>query len=180
MLNMIKKLLNRFVIFSSLAVCLFLTISCGSDKKPTSAVTTPTNALERARQNVDEGRGFSLKGLTGSRKTNYEFSTSNPMWRATLDTLDFIPFSTVDYSGGLIITDWYSDGSTQNESIKITVRFLSNEIKSNSLKIIVHQKNCKIQNNCSTKIIKSKIGEELLRTILSTASLFEKNNNIKK
>ena len=58
-------------------------------------------------------------------KTNYEFSTSNPMWRASLETLDFLPLTTVDYSGGMIITDWYSDNNSQSESIKISVRFLS-------------------------------------------------------
>ena len=64
------------------------------------------------------------------------------MWRASLETLDFLPLTTVDYSGGMIITDWYSENNNNNESIKITVRFLSNEIRSDSLKLIVHKKNC--------------------------------------
>ena len=64
------------------------------------------------------------------------------MWRASLETLDFLPLTTVDYSGGMIITDWYSDDTNNLKSIKITVRFLSNEIRTDSLKIIVHQKNC--------------------------------------
>jgi hypothetical protein len=68
-------------------------------------------------------------------------ATSNPMWRASLEILDFLPLTTVDYSGGIIITDWYSDNGN-NDSIKITVRFLSNEIRSDNLKIIVHKKNC--------------------------------------
>jgi len=97
-------------------------------------------AEEKRRKNIDEGRGVSLKGIVGKRgSTNYEFSTSNPMWRASLETLDFLPLSTVDYSGGVIITDWYSDVTT-DESLKITIRFLSNEIRSDSLKIIVHKK----------------------------------------
>ena len=94
-------------------------------------------------KNVEEGRGASIKRNIGNRgKTNYEFSTSNPMWRASLEILDFLPLTTVDYSGGMIITDWYSDNSKFNESIKITIRFLSNEVRSDSLKIIVHKKNC--------------------------------------
>jgi hypothetical protein len=113
--------------------------------------------------------------IKGRRSTNYEFSTSNPMWRATLDTLDFIPFSTVDYSGGLIITDWYGDNNKINQSLKITVRFLSNEIQSNSLKITVHQKKCSTQNNCATKVIKSKIEEELKQTILTSAAILDQN-----
>ena len=80
---------------------------------------------------------MSLKGAFSKNKaTNYQFSTSNPLWRASLELIDFIPLSTVDYSGGIIITDWYSDSSSSNESIKITIRFLSNEIQTNSLKIL--------------------------------------------
>ena len=79
----------------------------------------------------------------GSKSTNYEFSTSNPLWRASLEIIDFMPLTTVDYSGGIIITDWYSDGQNFDESIKITVRFMSNEVRSDSVKIIVHNKNVK-------------------------------------
>ena len=94
------------------------------------------------------------------------------MWRASLEILDFLPLSTVDYSGGLIITDWYSDND--NQSIKITLRFLTNEIRSDSLKITVHQKNCNSNNICKTKLIKSKVAEELARSILTTAAKLDK------
>ena len=165
--------MHKFLILF-LLLLFTLSTSCGLHKK-VNARDVPQNAQERARKNVEEGRGASIGNLLGKRKgTNYEFSTSNPMWRATLDTLDFIPFSTVDYSGGLVITDWYSDGSNKDEYIKITVRFLSNEIQSNSLKITVHQKKCLSQNNCTTKVVDSKIREELARTILKTAALFDK------
>ena len=49
------------------------------------------------------------------KKTTFEFSTSNPMWRATFDVIDFMPFVTVDYAGGMIITDWYTDSNTSND-----------------------------------------------------------------
>ena len=105
------------------------------------------------------------------------------MWRASLETLDFIPLSTVDYSGGMIITDWYSDqNNSQNESLKITVRFLSNEIRSNSLKIIVHKRDCKTINNCSTSVLPeaSKIQTELRSVILKKAALLDQESNTKK
>ena len=97
------------------------------------------------------------------------------MWRASLETLDFLPLSTVDYSGGLIITDWYSDQNS-NESIKISIRFLSNEISPTNLKIIVHQKNCQSTGlNCKTILLEnSKIQSELLSTIIRKAALLEK------
>ena len=163
-----------------LLLVLTLTFSlnaCGSKKffKKVDAQKTPINALERAKKNVAEGRGASIKSLTKGRAgTNYEFSTSNPMWRASLETLDFLPLSNVDYSGGVIITDWYNDSTSNDESIKITIRFLSNEIQSNSIKIIIHKKECRINNNCLVTKIKSKIEEELARTILTKAALIER------
>ena len=139
-------------------------------------------AEEKRRKNIEEGRGVSLKGIVGNRggSTNYEFSSSNPMWRASLETLDFLPLITVDYSGGVIITDWYSDNSS-GDSIKITVRFLSNEIRSDSLKIIVHKKVCKTSSNCTTNISQSNIiKDELRSTILRKAALLEKSDKKKK
>jgi len=165
---------------SIISIFLFLT-SCGVFK-PVSTSRVPVDGKERAKKNIAEGRGVSIKslkkGMSGGGQ--YEFSTSNPMWRATLDSLDFIPLTTVDYSGGLIITDWYNDGNTKNESIKIIVRFLSNEIRSNSLKITVHKKKCLDQNNCPTQIISSAITEELTRVILSKAAVLEKQLKVKK
>ena len=168
--QIIKLLLVSTLIFSL--------NSCGVKKifKKVDAQKTPINAIERARKNVEEGRGVSLKNLAKGRAgTNYEFSTSNPMWRASLETLDFLPLSNVDYSGGVIITDWYNDSSSNSEQIKITLRFLSNEIRSDSIKIIIHKKKCSDANNCYVNVINnSKINSELLVTIIKKAALFEK------
>ena len=102
------------------------------------------------------------------------------MWRASLEILDFLPLTTVDYSGGIIITDWYSDNSN-NDSIKISVRFLSNEIRADNLKIIVHKKVCDKGLNCRVNLVKnSSISSELLSTILKKAAIFEKINKNKK
>ena len=143
----------------------------------------PINSQERAKQNVEEGRGVSINKLLRNRgNTNFQFSSSNPMWRASLEILDFIPMTTVDYAGGMIISDWYSDNSTNsNESIKITVRFLSNEIRSDSVKIIIHKKLCKTSSSCSTSILNnSTIGQELRTTIIRRAALLEKEDKEKK
>ena len=153
----------------------FFLTNC-SKFKPTNARETPTNALERAKKNVEEGRGISIGGaLNRNKNTTYEFSTSNPLWRASLEALDFLPLSVVDYSGGIIVTDWYGDEI--NESIKITIRFLSNEIATNSLKIIVHKKNCPINSNCSVNILNSKINNELLTSIVKKAAVLEKQKS---
>ena len=170
--------MNRIIISISI-IFLFLLNSCGGFKKVDSDV--PQNAQERARKNVQEGRGVSIGGMLGGRKgTNYEFSSSNPMWRASVEILDFLPFSVVDYSGGMLITDWYSEGNNNNSSLKITVRFLSNEIRSDSLKIIVHEKKCVSNNNCAVKILNTKIKEELLTSIVKRAATLEKESKTKK
>ena len=161
-----------------------LTLSCSvPDFAKPKAVNkdVPVNAKERARKNVTEGKGVSLKGMMGgSKSTNYEFSTSNPMWRASLETIDFMPLSTVDYSGGIIVTDWYSDTQASDESIKITVRFLSNEIRSDSIKIIVHNKKCRSNQTCQVNEIDSNIKFELKKSILAKAAKLEKDKDNKK
>jgi len=167
-------------IISIFLTILFIAITGCNTKQLDS--DRPIQAEEKRRKNIDEGRGVSLGGIVGKARggTNYEFSTSNPMWRASLETLDFLPLTTVDYSGGVIITDWYSDGN-KKESIKITLRFLSNEIRSDSLKIIVHKKICSNDLNCSTSLVSSSvIKDELRSTILRKASLFEKAGKNKK
>ena len=173
--------LNLLRIISLIFMSFFLLTSCGTVEKlkqihkPVDLRKEPLDPDEKAKKNIAEGRGISLKNLGGGGKTTYEFSTSNPLWRATLDIIDFIPLTTVDYSGGLIISDWYNDGKNQNEAIKISVRFMSNEIRSDSLKIQVFKKNCSAQNNCATNLIVSSISEELIRSILTKAVELDKN-----
>ena len=160
------------IVISSL-MALILLNSCGL-YKPVDARKQPQQALEKAKKNIEEGRGMSIGGLLGNKGgTNYEFSSSNPMWRASLEIIDYLPLTTVDYSGGIIISDWYNDSQSPNESIKVTIRFLSNEIQSNSLKIIVHKKKCSASKNCTTTISDSKIKEELRTAITKRAAIIK-------
>ena len=180
-------MLNKFSVYSLLNKAFLLlllisfTTSCGFYEKVDQR-QRPDGAKAKARKNVEEGRGVSLGGLIGKGKGgSFEFSSSNPMWRASLETPDFLPMTTVDYSGGIIITDWYTDTQNSKKSIKITIRFLSNEITSNSLKIIVHEKTCTSTNNCATQVVtSSRIEDELNATILRKAALFDKEKKNKK
>lgn len=166
---------NKFIKIKLLIIFFFTILnSCGL-YKPVDARKVPQNAEEKRRQNIEEGKGVSIKNVLGNRSTNFEFSTSNPLWRASLEILDFIPLTTVDYAGGVIITDWYSD-SNQNEYIKISIRFLTNEISANSLKIQTFKKICDTKNVCKTNLIKSNIRDELLEAIVKKAALLDKNN----
>jgi len=174
-LNFIPKKLYLFLI--GVFVLSFFS-SCGI-WAPSDARKVSPNSKERVRKNLEEGKGMSMKKLMGGGVggTNYQFASSNPMWRATLEILDFLPLSNVDYSGGIITTDWYNEGTSSDESIKITVRFLTNEIRSDGLKIIVHKKRCDIQQSCKITKISSTLEHELQVAILKKAIIFEKEYN---
>jgi hypothetical protein len=167
---------------STVIIILLALTACGGYKKVNQR-ERPDTAKAKARKNIEEGRGVSVGSLTKGigRGTTYEFSTSNPMWRASLETLDFLPLTTVDYSGGVIITDWYSDNNSAKESIKISLRFLANEVRSESLKVIVHQKICSTNLNCKVVLLSNtKIKEELHTAILRKAALLEQESKKKK
>ena len=172
LLNFIPKKLSFFMI----GITFFgLLSSCGI-YKPSDAREVSPNVNERVKKNLEDGKGMTVGGLLGGNKdgTSYQFASSNSMWRATLELLDFLPLSNVDYSGGIITTDWYNEGTSSDEYIKITVRFLTNEIRSDGLRIIVHKKRCNIQQECSIKKITSTLEQELQVAILKKAVLFEK------
>ena len=172
----------KIPLITTLITILLALTACGGYEKVDQR-TRPDGAQAKARKNIEEGRGATIGGLTRGigRGTTYQFSSSNPMWRASLETLDFLPLTTVDYSGGVIITDWYSDNNSSKESIKISLRFLSNDIRSESLKVIVHQKICTANLNCRVVLLSNtKIKEELHTTILRKAALLEKESKNKK
>tara|TARA_B100001123_G_C14660507_1_gene769353 strand:- start:27 stop:596 length:570 start_codon:yes stop_codon:yes gene_type:complete len=145
---------------------------------PPDARKVPASSKERVKKNLEEGRGITFGGDKDD-STSYQFATSNPLWRATLEILDFLPLANVDYSGGIVSTDWYNETSDPDE-YKITVRFLSNEIRTDAIKIIVHKRKCELQKNCVIKKISSALENELQVAILKKAAIFEKNEKKKK
>ena len=150
--------------------------------KKVSAKDFPPDPRKRVEKNINEGRGFRVMG--GSQKgTNYEFASANPLWRATLDTLDFMPLASANYSGGIVITDWYSENNSPNESVKISVRFLTNEIRSDALDINVYLKKCSEgSSNCSISKNNNDLVADLNLSILKKATKYQKeiiDKNIK-
>ena len=158
-------------------ISIFLLNSCGIYKK-TDARTTPTNAKERVKKNMEEGKGFRLGNLGKKSGGDFQFASSNPLWRATLNKLDFAPLSNVDYAGGIIVTDWFSEGDTKNQ-IKITVRFLTNEIRSDAIDIIIHKKNCDTYNKCKISKIENSLNDEIKLAILKKAAQTKKQDIVK-
>ena len=176
---MSKYIKNFLLIFST-----FFLLSCGKGPswfKPADVKDVPVNVDERVKRNIEEGRG--IRFGKGSKKGGvFDFASSNELWRASVDILDFVPLTNASYSGGIIITDWFKGGDNKedNRHLKITVTFLSNEIRIDSLKISVYERICKPNtNNCETNLIKSKIAEEIRLAILKKAAVLEKQSYTK-
>ena len=176
------KVLYYTVITLFLLSLASIVVSCGPLKpKYTDLRKIPGNPKDKREKNIREGRGFRAMGMFENKGSgNFQFASSNEMWRATLDLLDFTPLSNVDYSGGIIITDWFSENSDQ-DPIKITVRFLSNEIRADGLKVIIYKKICKKndKNNCKTVQDNTTLGQEIKLAILRKAAVIEEAERIK-
>ena len=170
------KSLN-FFIFSILLTLLLN--SCGGKLPGADARKYPDDPKLRVKKNLEEGRGFKIMDLGKSGGGNFEFASSNELWRASLDTIDFMPLASVNYSGGIIITDWYSTDESSNDSIKISIRFLTNEIRSDAINIKVFNKKCITPSNCVTSEKQSNISNELKIKILKTAATYQAQNKLK-
>jgi hypothetical protein len=157
-----------------------LLASCGNNIfKRADIKDTPVNVNDRVKKNIEEGRGIRF-GKDGAKGGVFDFASSNELWRASIDILDFVPFTNASYSGGILITEWF-DGNSENDeninrNLKITVRFLTNEIRSDALDINIHEKICKIsETTCSVKKISSNLENEIKIAILKRAAFLEKN-----
>ena len=170
------KKIKPIILFLSLSLILN---SCSS-LPGGDARKNPPDPKERVKKNIEEGKGFRLSNATKNLKgTSYEFASSNELWRASLDTINFMPLTSANYSGGIIITDWYTDNNNPNESIKIIIRFLSNEIRSDALDIKVFYKECSSLTNCLVSEKQSSLTNELRKEILKKAVTYKKQSDDK-
>ena len=166
------SLKNLKTIFALILSSIIL-ISCNGKLPGGDARKYPDDPKLRVKKNLEEGRGFKIMDLGKSGGGTFEFASSNELWRASLDTIDFMPLASVNYSGGIIITDWYSTDESSNESIKISIRFLTNEIRSDAVDIKVFSKKCITPSNCVISEKQGNINTELKTKILKTAAIYQ-------
>ena len=174
---------SNFRIASFFTITLFMLASCKSiENLPGGdARKNPPDPKERVKRNLEEGRGFRLDTALqgGGKGGDFMFASANELWRASLDTLDFMPLSSVNYSGGIIITDWYSDDTNLDESVKISIRFLTNEVRADALDIKVFYKKCNQVASCKISQKTGSLSAELKKQILSKATIYKKQNKDK-
>ena len=175
MSNIFKQLFQFILVFIFIS---FLS-SCGIYRSaPVSDV--PINEKDKRKKNIEEGKGITVfGGNNNSGGGDFIFASSNPMWRATLDVLDFTPLSNVDYGGGIIITDWYTADTNLNESLKVSVQFLANEIRADGIEIKIFKKNCNQSQTCKVASVKSDLNQEIKLAILKKAAKIQKGDRKK-
>ena len=162
-----KKILIISVFFSSIL------LGC-SKTDPTTGekVLIEVDPDKKAREFRDKGGGIfgdiSKIGKSSSGGS-FEFASSNVLWRATLKSLDFLPLLNADYSGGIIVYDWYSQTNNPKEQIKISVQFLNNELRSDSIKITAHKKICETAERCSNSTLDQNFANSIKDSIIASA-----------
>jgi hypothetical protein len=174
--------INKIKLISFFATILIFLNGCNGKFPGADARKFPADPEKRIEKNLSEGRGFKLSDqFKGPKGGVFEFASSNSLWRASLDVIDFMPLSSVNYSGGIIITDWYSENNNQNESIKISIRFMTNEIRSDALNIKVFNRKClESLLNCKITETDGVLVTELKREILKQAVMYKKMSEDKK
>ena len=169
---------RKFSLAILFMIILIFLNSCGNNFfRGADARKVSPDPRERVKKNLEEGKGFridnAVKGIRRGGGT-FEFASSNELWRASLDIIEFMPLTSANYSGGIIITDWYTNNTNPNETIKITIRFLSNEIRSDAIDINVFYKKCEADYKCVVQKNNKNIVTELRREILKKAALYKK------
>ena len=165
---------SKYLIFLICLAIIASLNSCGLYKR-SDVKDNPVNVQDRVRKNIQEGRGVRF-GKGASRGGDFDFASSNPLWRASIDIFDFVPLTNASYSGGILITDWFSTenkDSNITRDLKFTVKFLTNEIRADAVDVTVFEKVCEL-NECKTSKIKSKLEKEIKLAILKKATLMEK------
>jgi hypothetical protein len=174
------KIIQKYRFLKFYLIIFFLFQCAKVDPTTGEKILIEPDPVKKARKAADEGGGLFGDLKKNNKSNNFEFSSSNVLWRATLQSLEFLPLLNADYSGGVVIYDWFSENLNSREQIKVTVRFLSNELRANSLRIVVHKKTCDENNICSIKKVEGGIADEIKDKILliaRTTRLEEEKNN---
>ena len=176
--------IKSYILFLLVGSLLFLP-SCKNPFRYTDAREMPVDADSRVKKNMEEGRGMTIFSNEKSGGV-FDFASSNELWRASIEVLDFVSFTNASYSGGILITDWFSGNvnaeNSNQRDLKITIRFLTNEIRADGIKVIIHEKICTDQAklNCSINKIQSGIGNDIKLAILKKAALLKKETETAK
>lgn len=116
---------------------------CTNDLSPKSEDSVPMGRYETRKRDFGNLFGDDFLLFGGHKKQGSVAMPSamvNPfIWRASLDTLSFMPLSSADAVGGVIVTDWYTSSQVSNERIKVTVYVTSPQLRADAVKVTIYK-----------------------------------------
>lgn len=162
--------MNRKILF--LAGCytaIFMTTACsGVDSKQSYPVDNDRK-LKESRGKIS-GEGFNLFGRDdSSEKSGATLGVNSFLWRASLDTISFMPLASADPFGGVIITDWYEDPAHQGERFKINILILDKELRADGVKVKIFKQKKDATNQWQDTAIADATTRDMENTILTRA-----------
>lgn len=117
-----------------------LLAACSGSKDPQSYPKSPEDQRrERIGTLTGEG-GITLLGDKEddeAAKVSSGLAVNGYLWRATLDTLSFLPLASADPLGGVIITDWYENPETPGERFKVNATILDKKLRADGVRVTV-------------------------------------------
>ena len=166
---------TRFLsVCSTVAAASFLVLLAACSEKP-DTTNYPTTEEDRRKERVGKLTGAEGIVVGGASETDKE-AGKNPLgvnsflWRATLDTLAFMPLSSADPFGGVILTDWYEDPATPGERYKVNALILDRQLRADSLKITVfRQKKDSKKGEWADAPVDASMSRKLEDTVLTQA-----------
>jgi len=176
--------MKKIISISLIIIFSIFTAACTKNKESADGTVIKkkkrSHNMKKRAENYDGGILTGKNGILSGGRTTAQFAADNMLWRASLETLNFIPLSSANYSGGVIITDWYAKENSK-DAIKIQVVFKSDELSTNSIEIISHKKICN-NNGCQTSAMDQNFNSKIKNKILEKARILNvaKKNKEKK
>ncbi len=142
---------------------------------------TPEDAREARRGKLTGADGFNLLGGgDDDKEAGARLGVNSYLWRATLDTLSFMPFSAADPFGGTILTEWYEDPAAPGERFKINALILDSTLRADAIKLTLFKQAYAEKDGWRDIKVSPDLARKLENTILTRARELRVNNLVDK
>ncbi len=150
------------------AACALLLSACGDVEKEIS-FPERTEIERQAGRGKLTGDGLTLGGGDESAAGTNPLGVNSFLWRATLDTLAFMPLASADPFGGVVITDWYEDPNARGERFKVTALILDRNLRADGINVSLFKQEKMPDSQWIDVTVPDKLERDLEDTILTRA-----------
>ena len=164
----------RLRVFSILFLSLGLS-ACSTEQEYTKEEMKTSPTEERQNKGMGKFLGEDTLHFGGPKKREQEdtgLGVNSHLWRASLDTISFMPIASADPFGGVIITDWYSPPQSPQERLKINIFILDRQLRSDGLKVSIFRQELDKSGNWIDQPVDPQTIKDLENTVLMRARHF--------